>query len=144
MDAVVPFLAVADMQASLSFYVDGLGFEMKQRWEDDGVLRWCRLEHGQAAVMLQQYREEGHDARRFSDNKGDGIMLAFFCPDAVAYYQELRQRAVDASEPAVGNGMWSFAVTDPDGFRLAFESYTDATEGMTLSQALARAAPRPR
>ncbi len=144
MDAVVPFLAVADMQASLSFYVDGLGFEVTQRWEKDGVLRWCRLEHGQAALMLQQYRDEGSDARQFSDSKGEGVILAFFCQDAVAYYEELRQRGIHADEPAVSNRMWNFAVTDPDGFCLEFESYTDATEGTTLSQMVDRAEPPPR
>jgi lactoylglutathione lyase len=32
----VPLLAVSDMEASLRFYVDGLGFEVRNRWSDDG------------------------------------------------------------------------------------------------------------
>ena len=40
----VPFFGVTDMQASLRFYQDGLGFTMKYQWIDEGKLRWCWLE----------------------------------------------------------------------------------------------------
>jgi lactoylglutathione lyase len=56
----VPFFGVSNMEASLRFYVDRLGFKMKHWWiperiEDnpDGRIRWCWLELGDAAVMLQ-------------------------------------------------------------------------------------------
>jgi catechol 2,3-dioxygenase-like lactoylglutathione lyase family enzyme len=42
----VPFLAVSDMAASIRFYVDGLAFEITQKWVDEGVLRWCWLQRG--------------------------------------------------------------------------------------------------
>ncbi len=32
------------------------------------------------------------------------------------------------SEPFVGNGMWVIGLSDPDGYRLEFESYTDVAE----------------
>ena len=54
----VPSFGVASMEASLRFYVEGLGFEMKQRWIDEGKLRWCWLERGGAALMLQEFRPE--------------------------------------------------------------------------------------
>lgn len=37
---VVPFLRVSDMERSVGYYVDGLGFTMKNRWVDDGKMRW--------------------------------------------------------------------------------------------------------
>jgi catechol 2,3-dioxygenase-like lactoylglutathione lyase family enzyme len=36
----VPFFTVKDMDASLRFYVDGLGFTITNRWEPEGRLRW--------------------------------------------------------------------------------------------------------
>jgi catechol 2,3-dioxygenase-like lactoylglutathione lyase family enzyme len=49
----VPFFGVTNMEASLQFYVNGLGFKMKHWWipdrvEDnpDGRIRWCWLELG--------------------------------------------------------------------------------------------------
>ena len=87
---VVPFFAVKDMRKSLAFYVDGLGFKMEGKWEDEGAIRWCILRIGKAAVMLQEFRTEGHDSRQFSENKGEGVSLFFFCDDAVAYYKQIK------------------------------------------------------
>jgi len=132
---VVPFLAVEDMQQSVAFYVEGLGFTFKNKWVDEGLLRWCQLQLGNASLMLQQFKTEGHDARQFSPNKGQGVSLCFFCDDAVAFYRQVRSRGIDASEPRVGNGLWVTQMTDPDGYELLFESPTDAAEGTKLSDA---------
>ncbi len=55
----VPFFAVRDMSASLAFYVDALGFTMQNKWIDDGVLRWCCLEIGGAALMPRRLEPSG-------------------------------------------------------------------------------------
>ena len=57
----VPFFRVSSMETSLRFYVDGLSFVMTKKWtpDGDGKIRWCWLEHGNAALMLQEYRKEG-------------------------------------------------------------------------------------
>ena len=55
----VPFFNVKDIEASLRFYVDGLGFTITRRWEPEGRIRWCWLERDQVAVMLQEYRKDG-------------------------------------------------------------------------------------
>jgi len=56
---VVPFLRVSDMARSVRFYIDGLGCTMKQKWVVDEKMRWCWLELGGAALMLQTYTKEG-------------------------------------------------------------------------------------
>jgi catechol 2,3-dioxygenase-like lactoylglutathione lyase family enzyme len=68
----VPFFGVADMDASLGHYVDRLGFRMARSWAPDGQVRWCWLEHGPAALMLQQHDTEGADARPFEGRRGAG------------------------------------------------------------------------
>ncbi|MFL5541499.1 MAG: VOC family protein, partial [Longimicrobiaceae bacterium] len=104
---VVALLAVADMAASLRFYVDGLGFEMTNRWIDEGELRWCWLQLGGAALMLQQIRKEGHDAWTPEGKVGEGVSLNFVCRDALAIYREVTARGVpSARNPFVGNHMW--------------------------------------
>lgn len=133
-DRVVPFFAVKKMQKSLKFYLDGLGFEMEGKWVDEGVIRWCNLQMGNAELMLQEFRTEGHDSRQFSENKGEGVSLFFFCDNAVAYYRDVRSRGVDASEPQVGNGMWVTSMADPDGYNLYFQSATDVPEETRLSE----------
>ena len=135
---VVPFLAVADMGASLAFYVERLGFSMEAKWIDEGVLRWCQLRLGGASLMLQQFRTSGHDARRFGPDKGEGVVLCFFCADAVTFYRAVRERGLEATEPQVGNAMWVTELQDPDGYRLLFESETEAPEETRLSDLAGR------
>lgn len=124
----VPFFGISNMEESLRFYLDGLGFEMKIKWIDEGRLRWCWLENGGAAIMLQEFKTEGRHSWKPEGKLGLGVSICFILKDALAYYHELRARGIDASRPFVGNGMWVTSVTDPDGYRLDFESLTDVPE----------------
>jgi lactoylglutathione lyase len=131
---VVPFLCVSSMERSLRYYLDGLGFQMKNKWVVDGKVRWCRLAMGGARLMLQEFAKEGHDSWVPEGKVGDGVSLWFVCEDALAMYDELRSRGIEASEPQVGNGMWVTTLSDPDGYRIHFESTTDTPEDTKLSE----------
>ncbi|HWC31425.1 MAG TPA: VOC family protein, partial [Dehalococcoidia bacterium] len=85
----VPFLTVSDMEASLRFYVDVLGFEMTNRWIDEGKLRWCWLQHGGAALMVQELPKEGHDSWNPNGRVGEGVSICFMCKDAIAIYRQM-------------------------------------------------------
>ena len=41
---------------------------------------------------------------------------------------------MEASEPFVGNNMWVTGLTDPDGYKLYFESPTDVPEETKYSE----------
>jgi lactoylglutathione lyase len=125
---VVPLIHVSSMERSVRFYVDGLGFAFRNKWEPDGQLRWCWLTLGGASLMLQEF------AKPLPPNAGQGITLNFTCVDAIALYNELRSRGLDPTEPEVGNGLWVTQVNDPDGFRLFFASPTDVAEETKLSE----------
>jgi lactoylglutathione lyase len=127
---VVPFFWVAHMERSLAYYVEGLGFMVKNRWVVSGKLRWCWLELGGAAVMLQ----ERNPSKVLEGMAGQGVSLYFTCKDALAFYHEVRARGIAASEPEVGNGMWVTGLTDPDGYSLFFESVTETPEDTKLSE----------
>src|SRR5687768_6281990 len=90
----VPLLNVSDMAAALRFYVDGLGFEMTNRWDDEGRLRWCWLQLGTAAVMLQEFRREGHDAWVPEGKLGEGVTICYFCEDALAVYRFAKAQGI--------------------------------------------------
>lgn len=125
---VVPFFAVSSMEASLRFYVEGLGFEMTKKWIDEGKLRWCWLQLGNAALMLQEFRKP------LESKPGSGVTICFQCNDALLIYREAVARGIQASRPFVGNGMWVAAVSDPDGYRIEFASLTDVPEETVLSE----------
>lgn len=131
---VVPFLHVSNMERSLTYYLDGLGFVMKNSWEVKGKIRWCWLELGGAALMLQLFIKEGHESWVAAGKVAEALSICFQCEDALAIYHEVRSRGIEAQEPFVGNGLWVTSVTDPDGFRLYFESPTDTPEETKLSE----------
>jgi predicted lactoylglutathione lyase len=124
----VPFFWVHDIEASLRFYIDGLGFKKTTEWVDDGKLRWCWLELGGAAVMLQEFWQSGQHRNVTTDKLGAGVSINFICNDALALYKEFKARGVVSRKPFVGNRMWVTHVADPDGYNLYFESLTDAPE----------------
>lgn len=120
----VPFFMVAAMDASLRFYVDGLGFAKTREWTPHGAIEWCWLEREGVALMLQVYRE----GRAPLDKRGVGISVCFQCEDALALYREFTGRGLMPKRPFVGNNMWGVALTDPDGYHIDFESPTDVPE----------------
>jgi len=128
----VPFFMVNDIDASLRFYVDGLGFTKTIEWVDDGKLRWCWLELGGAAMMLQEFWKTGHDSQVPTEKLGVGVAICFTCKDALTLYREFKERGVAVKRPFVGNRMWVVSTVDPDGYRLDFESPTDAPEESEL------------
>jgi lactoylglutathione lyase len=129
---VVPFLHVSSMERAIRFYIDGLGFAFRHKWEPDGKLRWCWLTLGGASLMLQEFPKAP------PPNAGEGITLNFTCDDAIALYHEFRSRALNPSEPEVGNGLWVTEVIDPDGYKLFFNSPTDVAEDTKLSEVASR------
>ena len=131
---VVPFLGVTDMERSIRFYIDGLGFAMKHQWVPEGKLRWCWLTRGGASLMLQEFVKEGHGGVRPEGALGQGVSMCFQCEDAVALYREFRSRGLEPAEPTVGNSMWVTSLRDPDGYRVEFESMTDVPEDTKLSE----------
>jgi hypothetical protein len=130
---VIPFFRIADMDRSLRFYLDGLGFTLKNKWLVDNKIRWCMLELGGASLMLQTFEREDGQVIIPPGKLGLAVSLEFQCRDAIALYREFISRGLAASEPQVGNNMWVTTVTDPDGYRLGFESATDTPEDTKLS-----------
>jgi uncharacterized glyoxalase superfamily protein PhnB len=125
----VPFFMVTNMDASLGFYVDGLGFAVTTKWQPKGRIEWCWLELGNAALMLQEYRPD----KAPTGPLGQGVSVCFMCADAIAIYHDLVSRSVTVKRPFVGNGLWVTSVQDPDGYRLDFESPTDVPEETVYS-----------
>jgi lactoylglutathione lyase len=124
---------VTNMTRSLAFWIDGLGFTQKNQWIVDGKIRWCWLERGTAAIMLQEM--SARDAAKIAGQTfGLGVQIYFQSADAVALYREFRSRGLEVSEPQVGNGNWEIFLRDPDGYKVAFCSRTDVPEETKLGE----------
>ena len=132
--AVVPLLMVTNMERSLAFYVDGLGFSIQNRWVPDGRLRWCWMSLGGAALMLQEAVDSSREKLAAAGVLGNGVSLNFSSSDALAIYRDAAARGIHTlREPQVGNFSWEVVFADPDGYSIHFSSLTDLPEETLLS-----------
>ena len=131
---VAALLMVTSMERSLKFYVDGLGFTIKNRWIPDGHLRWVWMELGTAALMLQEATGNTSERLAKAGKLGNGSALYFQCRDAIVIYRQALERGIAGREPQVGNFNWEVFLHDPDGYHINFASPTDLPEETLLSE----------
>lgn len=111
-----PALTVDDLERSLRFWVDALGFTVEERWEEEGRLQGVMLLAGTCRIGLSQDdwkkgrdREKGVGFRIFSETAQDLDALA----------ARLREHGVEVDGPKEQPwGGRALAVEDPDGFKL--------------------------
>jgi uncharacterized glyoxalase superfamily protein PhnB len=119
--SVSPSLTANDVERSLAFYRDVLGFVVKERWEQDGVLHGVELVAGGVTFWLAQ-----DDWKKGRDRvKGQGFRL--YCEtaqDLDALARRIEARGGTLAEPLKDQpwGGRDFAVRDPDGFTITFAS----------------------
>lgn len=113
-------LTVNDLQTSLLWYRDVVGFTVAQNYEREGRLRAVSLKAGVVRVLLTQ-----DDGSKGSDRvKGAGLSLRITTAqniDEIAARIKARG-AVLETEPADAFGVRVFRVRDPDGFLLVISS----------------------
>jgi catechol 2,3-dioxygenase-like lactoylglutathione lyase family enzyme len=124
----MPLFMVSNMESSLKFYTEGLGFTIKNTWIPRGKIEWCWLQRDGGPLMLQEFRGTESKPYLSGDKPGAGLSIWFQCQDSLALYNEFIEKGINADEPFVGNGLWDVHVTDPDGYNLHFESLTDVPE----------------
>ena len=118
--SVTPSLTVNNLQQSIDFFT-GLGFEVEERWEDNGALLGVMLKAGEARLGLSQ-----DDGKKGRDRiKGVGVRIYVEANDDI---DQVAKRAKASgvtlqSEPHDTDwGTRAFEVTEPSGFLLTIGS----------------------
>ncbi len=114
-----PVLHVTNVEASLRFYVDRLGFTTPWRYEEDGRVRVAQVERqGCALIFSDQWPEKVGKGLIF-------ISLNVEPPTAAAATAALDavRAELEAKGAPVREGSWGYrlvVVDDPDGNQLFF------------------------
>jgi uncharacterized glyoxalase superfamily protein PhnB len=114
-------LTVKDLEKSLVWYRDVVGFVVDQRHEREGVLRAVSLRAGDIRVLIN--RDDGK--KGWDRVKGEGFSLRLTTDQSVdALARRIKDRGgVLDSEPAdMASGLRMFRLRDPDGFRFTISS----------------------
>ena len=115
--ALEPSFTVNDLDRSLRFYTEVLGFIVGERWTDGGVLRGVMLKAGACGLRLSQDDwAKGRDRK-----KGEGMRI--WCEtaqdiDALAARIKAAGGRLTEEPKDQPWGARSLSVADPDGFPL--------------------------
>ncbi|CAN5824611.1 hypothetical protein BH11GEM1_BH11GEM1_17270 [soil metagenome] len=114
-------LTVKDINASLAWYRDVVGFTVTQQHEREGVVRAVSFSAGAVQLLINQ--DDG--AKGMDRVKGEGFSLMFTTSqdvDAIARGITERGGTLDSEPADMPWGARVFRLRDPDGFRLVITS----------------------
>ena len=114
-------LTVRDLERSLAWYHDVVGFAVHQKHEREGRLMAVSLRAGDVRILLTQ--DDG--AKGWDRAKGEGFSLQITTAqniDAIAKRITAHGGKLETEPTDTPWGVRIFRVRDPDGFRLTISS----------------------
>lgn len=121
--AMIPMLAVLDLQRSLAFYRDALDFEVLTPPERVRDWNWAHLRAGPVEIMLAGSEAGPQLPHSRPDGDADDFSaIYYFYPDDVrALHALLKSREYEVTPlKTTFYGMLEFSLRDPDGHLLSF------------------------
>ncbi|MEA2165295.1 MAG: hypothetical protein QOK37_3422 [Thermoanaerobaculia bacterium] len=118
-------LTVNDLQKSLAWYQDVVGFAVGRKHERDGKLVAVSLSAGDVQILLGQ--DDG--AKGWDRPKGEGFSLRITTDqniDELANQIKARGGSLELEPTDMPWGARVFRVKDPDGFKIAISSVPSA------------------
>ena len=125
-----PVLHVADVDASLRFYVDRLGFTSPWRYDQDGKAHVAQVDRQGCALIL---------ASTWPEKIGKGLMFISLnveppTREAASAALDALRAELEAKGAPVKEGSWGYRlliVDDPDGNQLFFNYPAESASGKT-------------
>jgi len=123
-----PVLHVTDVEASLGFYVNRLGFTSPWRYDEDGRARVAQVDRQGCALIL---------ADTWPENVGKALMFISLnvepaSPEAAIAAVDALRAELEAKGVPVKEGSWGYrllVVEDPDGNQLFFNYPSESRSG---------------
>ncbi len=117
--ALTPALTVADLDKSLTWYCDLVGFVVVDKWEEGGRIVGAVIEAGRMRLFLVQ----ADGAKQPSQNGGTRFHCMTAQPiDELAAAIESRGVPLASAPKDQSWGARTFDLIDPDGYRLTISS----------------------
>jgi uncharacterized glyoxalase superfamily protein PhnB len=123
---LTPNLIVTNVEHSMAFYRDVLGFTVQQTVPDAAPFVFAIVAHGNVEVFFNTREAAVAEYPAFADSPIGGTLTMFVeVSDIEAAWNELRER-VDVVMPYEKKwyGMTEFAFRDPDGYLITYAART--------------------
>ena len=119
-----PMLATGDMDITIDFYRDALGFQQGDKFESSSVIWWCEMQRDDITLMFTQH--ETHTDWPGAQEGFHQTSINFYVDDIEELYESLQRKGYKTSDMRVTfYKMKEFDMTDPTGYTLLFGQPTD-------------------
>ena len=116
---LAPMLMAADLQRTITFCTEILGFKLDGKWPDDKPC-WCNLSNGFARIMFQSPEVYKEPQPKLTGR------LYFYTDDVMAIHERVRERVKVIEGPEIYfYGMKQIAIEDCNGYVLTVGQNTD-------------------
>lgn len=118
----MPTMTVNDIEKSVAWYRDQLGFVVSEEHRHEGKLQGAELTAGAVRFLLSQ------DDFAHGENRPKGIGFRIYCTtvqDVDQLAANFEARGGELAQPPTDQpwGSRDFAVVDPDGFKISISTH---------------------
>jgi catechol 2,3-dioxygenase-like lactoylglutathione lyase family enzyme len=119
--AISPFFIAKDLQASVAFYRDRLGFELEFQGPEDDVY-YAGVRREGIVIMLKTIAPDVLPCPNHTRHPWARWDAYIYTLDPDTIYEEFRRRGVTFTKELsfIDDGLWGFELADADGYILAF------------------------
>jgi catechol 2,3-dioxygenase-like lactoylglutathione lyase family enzyme len=125
LNGTVTLLEVFNMQKSIDFYCNTLGFKVVQSAGVENYIGWIWLKNANVELMLNSMYELGEepdtpDQNRMANHADTTLFIG--CKDLDSAYEYLKLKGVSVNLPVVTHyGMKQLAFADPDNYGICLQ-----------------------
>ena len=119
--SICPFFIVKDLQASVAFYRERLGFQLDFQGPEDDVY-YAGVSRDGIGIMLKAIVPDVLPCPNHTRHPWARWDAYIYTLDPDTLFDEFRQRGVSFVKELsfIDDGLWGFEITDADGYVLAF------------------------
>jgi predicted lactoylglutathione lyase len=119
--SISPFFIVKDLQVSIAYYVERLGFQVEFQGPADDVY-YAGVSRDGIGIMLKAITPDVLPQPNHTRHEWARWDAYVYTLDPDTLFDEFRQRGASFVKELsfIDDGLWGFEVTDADGYVLAF------------------------
>ena len=119
--SIRPNFIVKNLQTSITYYRERLGFQLDFQGPDDGPF-WAGVSRDGIGIMLKAVAPDVLPCPNHTRHEWAPADAHVYSMDPDALFDEFSRRGAAFAKTLsfIEKGLWGFAVTDADGYHLAF------------------------
>jgi catechol 2,3-dioxygenase-like lactoylglutathione lyase family enzyme len=124
--SIRPNFIVKDLQASIAYYRERLGFQLDFPGPDGGPF-WAGVSRDGIGIMLKAVAPDVQPHPNHARHENAPADAHIYCMDPDALFDEFSRRGASFVKKLsfMEEGLWGFTITDADGYSLVFFELRD-------------------